>query len=252
MYLSKGMQRKVFFLILGFFGLVWTKASPCQIKVPSDEVHVIGTAHPKWRAFPIKAIPHNGKAPGAKADHPEDNLMNESGKARTYNDLFDRSAIIYTLTFTESVNVSAHDSISGKAEAGISKPRGWVKCLIGAWAKVKYADQNVFAGKGKKGSDGLCVTTDGTSKTIGGGVTISNFGFSFVTSWVQQEGGHSETALLGDFDSGLTRETKEVVVDLFAFVKGTMYLEKNASGTWEAEASAGALILANIKTHSPK
>lgn len=216
-----------------------------RITVPKSELWVLSDVPVHWKGIGFKAVPHNGKAPGAKALEPWEEITNHTGKAKTY-DMDDKSAIGYRLTWAEAVDVSGNAGISGKASGSIKNPRGWIKCMIRAKSLVKYADQKVLA----EGKDGFALTTDGNQKTIGGGVTIKGYGASLTVSWVQQEEGHVEKAAIGDIDSGLTRLTKEAVVNLQAFVKGSMYLEDQAVGNWEAEAEAGALIEA--KAHPQK
>jgi hypothetical protein len=165
----------------------------------------------------------------------------------TYDDsASDSAAETHTFTWSSDVDIQGHAQVSGGCDITLESGPAWAEARAHAKAEVQYGGVQVLA----EDENGLAVTTQGTTQSIGGSVTILGFGGGFQTTWTESTGS-SQQAPVSDVDSGGTVCADEAVVTLSADGYLHLHVEAGGKGSASAEAAAGALLQVGVCEHDP-
>ncbi len=172
---------------------------------------------------------------------------NPSSGAKVYFPKSEKSFVQFDFKFispdeNESIFVKGKVASEGVCRVDILKGLGFGTSFAWGKSKAVYGNKEVTA----EGKAALAVTTVGTPKSVGGGVSVLGSGGSFQTSWVSDLP-QARKALFDDFDSAGEEETDSAVVGMGTAGTATLTLMGHAVGYSSFEAYSACLLCVHLR-----
>jgi len=194
-----------------------------------------------WKAYHRRG--HHGRSrSGARIDG-----ANPSSGAKVYSPKSEKSYIEFDFKFispgeNETTFVKGKVASEGDCKVDILKGHGYGTSFSWGESKAAYGNKTIIA----EGKAALAVTTVGTPKSVGGGVSVLGSGGSFQASWVTDLP-QAREALFDAFDFAGEEETDSAIVGLGTVGTVTLTLMSHAEGYAGFEAFSACLLCVHLR-----
>ncbi len=175
------------------------------------------------------------------------NGINAGSGTKVFKSRGEKSYIEFDFTFyspdpSEATYVTGNVATDGVCKVDIMGGHGLGTSYAWGKSEAVYGTQKIVA----EGKTALAVTTAGTPKSVGGGVTVFGTGGSFQTSWVSDLPQARESCF-SDFDFGGEEKTDKAMVGLGTAGTVSLTLIGSASGFSRFDANSACLLRVCLK-----